>query len=154
VQADHDWYRNFELDVARYRGLDNLDDHLHAGTFRVELRMGESVTLVVTTDASAGLDGEAAWGRRLDHERRLLARKKKADPPRSPDTPAWVRQLVLAADQFVVGRPLPDDPDAHSLIAGYHWFGDWGRDPDDGPHRDCSFHSANFFSFRRPRNAS
>jgi predicted glycogen debranching enzyme len=36
--------------------------------------------------------------------------------------------LVLAADQFLVRRPLPDDPDGMSVIAGYHWFGDWGRD--------------------------
>jgi predicted glycogen debranching enzyme len=35
---------------------------------------------------------------------------------------------VLAADQFVVRRPLADDPEARSVIAGYHWFGDWGRD--------------------------
>ncbi|HXH49159.1 MAG TPA: amylo-alpha-1,6-glucosidase [Terriglobia bacterium] len=128
VQAEHDWYRNFELDVARYRGLDNLDDHLHAGTFRIDLRVGESVTFVLTTDASAGLDGEAAWGRRMDHEQSLLDCKGKTGPLKSPDTPAWVRQLVLAADQFVVSRPLPDDTGARSLIAGYHWFGDWGRD--------------------------
>ena len=39
-----------------------------------------------------------------------------------------VQQLVLAADQFLVARPLPDDPDGRSVIAGYHWFNDWGRD--------------------------
>ncbi|MDB5070950.1 MAG: glycogen debranching enzyme, partial [Candidatus Eremiobacteraeota bacterium] len=42
--------------------------------------------------------------------------------------PEWVARLVLAADQFVVRRPLADDPDALSVIAGYPWFGDWGRD--------------------------
>jgi hypothetical protein len=42
--------------------------------------------------------------------------------------PAWVRQLVLAADQFIVRRPLAGDPEALTVIAGYHWFGDWGRD--------------------------
>src|SRR5207253_1156203 len=41
---------------------------------------------------------------------------------------AWIAQLVLAADQFMVRRPLRDDPDGMSVIAGYHWFGDWGRD--------------------------
>jgi predicted glycogen debranching enzyme len=39
-----------------------------------------------------------------------------------------VKQLVLAADQFIVSRPLKEDPEACSVIAGYHWFGDWGRD--------------------------
>jgi predicted glycogen debranching enzyme len=39
-----------------------------------------------------------------------------------------VQQLVLAADQFLVARPLADEPDGRSVIAGYHWFNDWGRD--------------------------
>jgi predicted glycogen debranching enzyme len=42
-----------------------------------------------------------------------------------------VRQLILAADQFVVRRDVagtPEDSDGKSIIAGYHWFGDWGRD--------------------------
>jgi predicted glycogen debranching enzyme len=34
----------------------------------------------------------------------------------------------LAADQFIVRRPSPDEPAGHSIIAGYPWFGDWGRD--------------------------
>jgi len=36
--------------------------------------------------------------------------------------------LVLSSNQFVVKRELPGDPEARSIIAGYHWFGDWGRD--------------------------
>ena len=39
-----------------------------------------------------------------------------------------MQQLVLAADQFLVARPLADEPDGRSVIAGYHWFNDWGRD--------------------------
>jgi predicted glycogen debranching enzyme len=37
-------------------------------------------------------------------------------------------QLALAADQFIVSRPSEQDKDGKSVIAGYHWFGDWGRD--------------------------
>src|SRR5208337_1639215 len=44
------------------------------------------------------------------------------------DEPGWLWQLVLAADQFIVKRPLPSNADGRSIIAGYHWFGDWGRD--------------------------
>ena len=43
-------------------------------------------------------------------------------------TPGWIEQLVLMRNQFVVKRDLPEEPDARSIIAGYHWFGDWGRD--------------------------
>ncbi|MEM8779578.1 MAG: amylo-alpha-1,6-glucosidase, partial [Cyanobacteria bacterium P01_G01_bin.49] len=38
------------------------------------------------------------------------------------------KQLVLAADQFIVDRPLSHDPDGKTIIAGYPWFADWGRD--------------------------
>src|SRR4029077_6151718 len=42
--------------------------------------------------------------------------------------PSGLWQLILAADQFIVKRSLPGEPDGRSIIAGYHWFGDWGRD--------------------------
>ena len=44
------------------------------------------------------------------------------------DAPQAIEQLVLAADQFVVRRSLPGDAEGRSIIAGYPWFGDWGRD--------------------------
>jgi predicted glycogen debranching enzyme len=42
--------------------------------------------------------------------------------------PAWIAQLARAADQFVVARPTREEPGGKSVIAGYPWFGDWGRD--------------------------
>jgi predicted glycogen debranching enzyme len=46
--------------------------------------------------------------------------------------PPAVEQLVVAADQFIVCRDLNSEAigvrDGRSVIAGYHWFGDWGRD--------------------------
>jgi predicted glycogen debranching enzyme len=44
------------------------------------------------------------------------------------EAPPAIQQLVLAADQFVAARPLDDVPDARTILAGYPWFGDWGRD--------------------------
>ena len=42
--------------------------------------------------------------------------------------PPWIEQCVLAADSFVFERPLPERSDGQSVIAGFPWFGDWGRD--------------------------
>ncbi len=42
--------------------------------------------------------------------------------------PEWINQLVLAANQFIVDRKSPKHPDGKTIIAGYHWFEDWGRD--------------------------
>jgi predicted glycogen debranching enzyme len=127
AEAAHVWYHRFDLALERERGLDALDDHLHAGTLRAALRPGESLTVVCSSEDDPALDGEAAWRRRADHEDELLAawRKTGAHARRGP---AWVDQLVLAADQFVVERPLLGEPDGRSLIAGYPWFADWGRD--------------------------
>jgi len=56
-------------------------------------------------------------------------RRGKDDPEYElDDAPADVQHLARAADQFVVHRPTADDPDGKSIIAGYPWFGDWGRD--------------------------
>ena len=128
VEPAHKWYRNFDLAVERERGLDDREDHLHAGTFRATLQMGGSLTLVCSTDADAELDGRVALEARLTAEQSLLSRWAASQSALAAHAPAWVRHLVLAADQFVVKRPLADVPDAHSVIAGYPWFGDWGRD--------------------------
>ena len=124
VEPAHEWYRGFSLAREAERGLDSTDDNLHVATFRAELEPGASLTLVLSAEASPASDGAAAWRRRASHEDAVLARWRKAQPA----APGWIEHLALAADQFVVRRPLADDPQAMSVIAGYPWFGDWGRD--------------------------
>ena len=127
ADAAHTWFRDFDLPRERERGLDHVDDELHAGTFRATLAPGAALTLTLSAEAAPAPDGDAAWQRRVEHESDVLARWTRAQP--NADTaPEWIRRLVLAADQFLVRRPLPDDPDGATVIAGYHWFGDWGRD--------------------------
>jgi predicted glycogen debranching enzyme len=128
AEPAHDWYYNFDLASERYRGLDDREDHLHAGTFRGALTLGETLTIVASTDAAPNLDGISTHFAQRAHEKALLDNWSAAKPEASREAPWWVRQLVLAANQFVVSRPLADDSDGLSLIAGYHWFGDWGRD--------------------------
>jgi predicted glycogen debranching enzyme len=124
----HDWHRDCFLPVERYRGLDDHEDHLLAAVFRVDLQPRQTVTIVLSTRADAELDGAKAARERSGHEMELLAVWSARDPQAASAAPVWIRQLVLAADQFIVKRSLPDEPDGRSVIAGYHWFGDWGRD--------------------------
>jgi predicted glycogen debranching enzyme len=123
---EHEWYYNFGLEAERYRGLEDREDHLLAGTFRSQLTTGETLTFVASTEVAANFDGEGALQAQQEHDRSLLDAWAAEQPEH--EAPAWVRQLVLAADQFIVNRPLADDPNGRSVIAGYHWFGDWGRD--------------------------
>jgi predicted glycogen debranching enzyme len=118
----HDWYNDFALSVEAYRGLNNLDDNLFAGQFHITLQVGEPLTIVASTEAKPNLNGRDAYIERQAYEEKLLMRSAKQNEP------AWIQQLVLAADQFIVKRAVMDDPQGRSVIAGYHWFGDWGRD--------------------------
>jgi predicted glycogen debranching enzyme len=126
VTPAHTWFEGFELARERERGLDDREDHLHAGTFEIRLEPGRPFTFVVSMDPGAASDGEAALERRRAHDASLVtasraARGEAADPP-------WVERLVLAADQFVVACPRDGRADGLTIIAGYPWFGDWGRD--------------------------
>jgi predicted glycogen debranching enzyme len=127
VEPSHAWYRDFELARERDRGLDHVDDHLHAATFRASLAPGADLTLVFSAEREPAVDATAAWTARAEHEARTLTRWRRARPE-AAGSARWIEQLVLAADQFVVGRAVPDDPHGATVIAGYHWFGDWGRD--------------------------
>lgn len=123
----NEWYNRFYLSIEAYRGLDAVEDHLYAADFRAVLTAGQSVTIVASTEATPNLDGKTARRDRQAHEK-SLAKQALAHLAPAPADRAIVRQLALAADQFVVCRKPPDVPGGHSVIAGYPWFSDWGRD--------------------------
>ena len=127
AEMQNQWYRGYEPRRESERGLDHADDHLHAGTFRVALAPGGSITVIASAEAAPSLEGVSAWERHERSYRTLLDAWEKAEPV-AARAPGWVRQLVLAAAQFVVKRATPEAPDGLTVIAGYPWFGDWGRD--------------------------
>jgi predicted glycogen debranching enzyme len=122
------WYRDFFFPAERERGLDDHEDQLLAATFHALLEAGESITLVFSTNPDAGLDGDAALAEERNREAAVLEAAKPALASSLPEARPRLSQLALAADQFVSARPLPGQPDGKTIIAGYHWFGDWGRD--------------------------
>ena len=130
--AQHEWYREYFLPAEHERGLDDHEDRLFAGLFRCQLRLGESVTIVVSTEVNATMDGEMARSQQANHEWKLYqawqGHHAKISSAHPEDEPGWLWQLVLAADQFVVERTFADHTKGRSIIAGYPWFSDWGRD--------------------------
>jgi predicted glycogen debranching enzyme len=128
----HEWYRDFFLPAERQRGLDDCEDRLYAGRFHFRLQLGETVTLVLTTDEDASLDGEQARTLQSNHDLHLFqawqSQRRKSCAAAAVDEPGWFWQLVLAADQFVVQRVFPGHDSGETIIAGYPWFSDWGRD--------------------------
>jgi predicted glycogen debranching enzyme len=127
------WYRDFVLAEETRRGLDDRDDNLCAGCFTAPLQPGESLTITAgvlrqddsqTSSAAApsAVLSQAAWRRRAEHETAVLAAWERTGS--AVQAPGWMRQCVLAADQFLVAG----ESNARFVIAGYHWFGAWGRD--------------------------
>jgi predicted glycogen debranching enzyme len=108
------WYRNVLYSEEQSRGLDCVEDLAAPGRFEFDLARGEAV-LVLAADAGA-LQGEAgtpdivasARALRLGEERRRAAFR---DP------------LERAADSYLVRRGA-----GRTIVAGYPWFTDWGRD--------------------------
>jgi predicted glycogen debranching enzyme len=120
--------------VEKSRGYDSRGTLWSPGHFRVDLLPAHPATLVASTEAwetILALDPDTAQQAERDRRRRLIL---AARPEARAGVPGL---LVLAADQFVIepsGR-VEDAARAHaagdevrSVIAGYHWFTDWGRD--------------------------
>lgn len=123
--AHPDWYWHFKHRAESARGLDDVEDLFCPGRFSIRVSPGQSVTLVATAEAEDPLAAPRALEQETTRRTRLLNAVPK-------DSPAWIQDLTLAADQFMVARqPLAGSNDASSgasVIAGYPWFGDWGRD--------------------------
>ncbi|MEB3256812.1 MAG: amylo-alpha-1,6-glucosidase [Cyanobacteriota bacterium] len=132
-----EWCGGFALPAEEERGLPSRDDHLRACRITALLSAeAPTLTVVASTEREPPLDGERALQGRRVHDAALLARWQQAHPGLAKEAPPWVEQLVLAADQFVVARTTPPEGrpeegqgrEGRSILAGYPWFGDWGRD--------------------------
>ncbi len=134
------WYWNFIYRREIERGFDETEDLYLPGVIRAVLQPGDSFTLVASTEPPEAttplLDG--ALEREQSRQAKLLkaagiAPTVEAEDPTDPiaSDKAFVGQLVRAADQFMVTRDLEQDgvtKPVPTVLAGYHWFSDWGRD--------------------------
>lgn len=120
------WVEDFYLAIEAYRGESDMDAHIHAADIGKTLQVGDSFTIIASTEAAPLLDGQTAWQQRAAYENDLLDRAKTVWP--NGKLPSAVGRLVLAADQFIVERATKLDKNGRSILAGYPWFSDWGRD--------------------------
>ncbi len=138
IQDEGYWYRNFEYDEERARGFDFHEDLFNPCTLIFELRDGVPVNIIGSTEQREASEADALEN--LERARRLkisVARTDRngletqqkhaaqsEDAIESNADDAYLNALRCAADQFLVRR----GEDLQSIIAGYHWFTDWGRD--------------------------
>jgi len=114
--ANPDWYFRFEYAKELERGLDAQEDLFSHGTFTRRLAAGDTWGVIASTGDVAGRDPAALVEAERARRASIVAKIAESDE--------LARSLTLAADAFVVRR----GEDLRTIIAGYPWFSDWGRD--------------------------
>ena len=112
--SQQDWYYDFEYLEELDRGLDFREDLFKPGYFKVNLNKGDKVAITFSTDPITKECFDLLNNEKLRREK--LVEKYNDDEA--------LKSLTLAADQFIVKRKAMNK----TIIAGYHWFSDWGRD--------------------------
>ncbi len=115
LQPSGDWYRRFEYTAEQQRGLDYQEDLFQPYVLVFDLNRDPSPALVASTEPRAIESIAAARTGEIERRKTILAAVPSNDP--------FFQELIQAADQFIVQRGR-----FQSVIAGYHWFSDWGRD--------------------------
>jgi predicted glycogen debranching enzyme len=114
IHAEGGWYRNFEYQVERDRGLECIEDLYNPCTLAFDLAAGP-VTLIASVRRFDVTQAEEI--RAAEINRRL------STVSHSPSGDDVAKTLTTAANQFIVARNADQ-----TVIAGYPWFSDWGRD--------------------------
>lgn len=113
------WHERLTHQREKERGLDYEEDLFCPAVATVTLRSGQTIAFVATVETDEPLDYTLALTEIVKHQESLV---KSAKAPTGTDDPH--RLLTLAADQFVVKAQGVRT----TVLAGYPWFTDWGRD--------------------------
>jgi len=111
-----DWYHRFQYHHEQNRGLDFEEDLFRHGRFWLNLRKQDRLGIIISTDEVSERDAFKLLSAEKQRRGEYLLNFSRNDE--------FSRSLALAADQFIVERA----GGTKSVVAGYHWFADWGRD--------------------------
>jgi predicted glycogen debranching enzyme len=121
------WYWNFLHREELARGMDAIEDLWEPGSFTAEMSLGEVRYFTATAEASEPVAGDDVLTAIASKSQQLVSALPKSAPP-------WIRSLAVASDQFIVRRDanvaahVDTQKASTTVIAGYPWFTDWGRD--------------------------
>ena len=114
VGTEGAWYREFQYEVERERGLEFSEDLFQPGLLQFNLA-DTPATVIASTQPSNAADVGLYRANEIQRRQSVIAQAGFADEAG--------KTLAIAADQFIVSRG-----NDKTVIAGYHWFSDWGRD--------------------------
>ncbi|MBP7376942.1 MAG: glycogen debranching enzyme N-terminal domain-containing protein [Pyrinomonadaceae bacterium] len=113
VEEQGYWYKDLEYEIERERGFDFHEDLFQP--FSLKFDLTEPAVVIASTEQRVAADADILRRSEMKRRAAIIAGSGAKD--------SLSRQLVLAADQFIVDRGA-----GKTVIAGYHWFSDWGRD--------------------------
>jgi len=116
-----DWWYSFHYRQEAHRGQEAHEDLYCPGTFTYVLDDGLSCCLTAALDEPVSFDFDATLQRRTERRAELAA----AVATGADET---ARSLAAVSDVFVVRRSFPNAASSTSILAGFPWFADWGRD--------------------------
>jgi predicted glycogen debranching enzyme len=120
--------------VEQSRGYESRGPLWSPGYFRTTLRPNETFTVIASTESWEKI---LALEPKEAYQREMTRRHKLVEIARPELKTGWPAELILAADQFLItpnyrvadaARAQAAGDDVRTVIAGYHWFTDWGRD--------------------------
>lgn len=111
------WYKNFELPKEEYRGQDAIEDYYRIGFIKSTLKPGQKISVLATIEENMVSKSATT----LEKKTLRTIESKKAAHVKNK----FYNDLLVSGDQFLVNRASTQ---SKSIIAGYHWFADWGRD--------------------------
>jgi glycogen debranching enzyme, archaeal type, putative len=118
--SDPKWYYNLEYDAEKKRGLNSQEDNFNPGYFESKIKSGTSrFFIAASTDDISSLNlrkVDELYKRGVNRQNLLALNSRLTDP--------FALKLLRATDTFIVKNPSPGE---NTVIAGYHWYSDWGR---------------------------
>jgi predicted glycogen debranching enzyme len=112
-QPLHYWEELY-YNTDRERNESWIDNNVHVGRFKKDIKKSCDYYLVLTIEDNFKNNPVQIYAKVI---------KRKKDFLLNADLPVKCNKLILSTDNFIVQKN-----DSKSVIAGYHWFGDWGRD--------------------------
>jgi len=120
-EAHPQWWFRFRYREDLARGQDGFEDLYAPGAFTFELSDGQAVELAASLGEPRATDFKETAARKRERIAEIVGAV-------GPDADVTTRRLAAASDAFVVQRHFPNQPASWTIVAGYHWFADWGRD--------------------------
>jgi predicted glycogen debranching enzyme len=114
-ETSPNWYKNYFYEREAERGLQATEDNFSIGFIHITLAAGVAKNILFSQEAFA---------KKPNFDKLKDTEIKRLEALRTSDN-AFLNDLLVSGDQFLVERRSTE---SHSIIAGYHWFTDWGRD--------------------------